>query len=125
MTEPRIKPAQTAALKEWMAENKAQLLLGGIDLIDAHYTDDDLSIGAFDEFHAYTVTNFGSTFTEVPLTVSGKLKLLLEELAQNDDFFPGQEGGGGTIRLLIEPGLIEHLSFESVTTKLEHEIETY
>lgn len=125
MPESRIKQNQIAASKAWMVENKQQLLSRGIDWIDAHYMDDDLSTGAFDEFDAYTVTNSGSTFTEVPFFVPGALKSRLEELAENVDFFPGQQGGGRTVRLLIETGVIEHASFEYETVKQDHDVETY
>lgn len=125
MSEPRINPGHIASLKSWMADHKQLLLAKGIDRIDAHYTDDDLSTGAFDEFHAYTVTNSGSTFTEVPFSTSSQLLSLLEALASGDTFFPGQQGGGGTFRLLIDTGSIEHDSFEYVTAKLDHDVETY
>lgn len=125
MPELRINRAHIAMLKSWITANKDSLLVAGVDRIDAHYTDDDLSTGAFDEFHAYRVTNAGSTFTEVPLSISSEFKSLLEALAEGDNFFPGQQGGGGTFRLLVESGVIEHASFEYVTERLEHDVETY
>lgn len=125
MSDPRINPAHIAALKSWLITNRDALLAQGIDRIDAHYTDDNLEADAFDDIRAYAVTNSGSTFTEVQFGATRELGDLLEVLVQGDNFFPGQEGGGGVFRLLVTSGAIEHASFEYVTTKLNHDVESY
>ncbi len=125
MPQPRINPNHIANLKAWMSANKDDLLAAGIDRIDAHYTDNDLSTGAFEDIQAYHVTDAGSRFTKIPFVGVSELNDLLEALAEGDAFFRGRQGGGGTFRLLLNSGTIEHASFEYVTAKLDHDVEVY
>ena len=125
MPEPRIAPQHILAVKSWIENNRSALSASGIDRIDAHYTNDDLDIEAVDEIHAYAVTDGGSTFREVAFEAGSELKGLLEALTVGDEFFQGQQGAGGTFRLLIQDVTIEHASFEYVTTQLEHDVEIY
>jgi len=68
--EPRIDPNHIAAVKSWLAAHRNELLGQGIDRIDAHYTDDHLETGAFDDIRAYTVTSPASTFTGVQFSAT-------------------------------------------------------
>jgi len=47
----------------------------------------------------------------------------LEELTEGDTFFRGRQGWSGTFRLPLNSGTIEHVSFEYVTAKLDHDVE--
>jgi len=128
MPEPRINPDHVRALKSWMSKHRAALSEYGIDRIHALYTDDDLSIGAFDEFQAYHVEGPDATLTRVPLEKGDELRELieiLEPIADEDGFFLGCQGNGGTIRLLLSEDAIHHASFEYVTDREEHDVEIY
>jgi hypothetical protein len=125
MPEPRINQDHIAALKGWIVANKDALLAEGIDRIDAHYTDDDLSSGAISEVQAYTISGAGLTLTKVSFRMTAELGALLESLTEGDSFFPGSQGGGGCFRLFPGSEAIQHASFEYATTKQDHALEVY
>ena len=125
MPDQRISPDHIAALKAWLTTNKEALLTKGIDRIDAHYTDDDLAAGAITEIQAFSISDSGRTFTGVPFPITTELGALLEGLTDSDNFFPGQQGGGGSFRLWVESGRVEHASFEYVTGRRDHALEVY
>jgi hypothetical protein len=124
MPESRIAPDHIAALKGWLAANKDILLAKGVDRIDAHYTDDDLSAGAISEVQAYSIHS-GLTFTKVSFSVTSELGTLLESLTERDGFFPGSQGGGGCFHLFPDSGTVQHASFEYLTTRQDHAPEVY
>jgi len=125
MPEPRINQDHIAALKGWLVANKDALLAEGIDRIDAHYTDDDISTGAISEVQAYTISDAGLTLTKVSFRMTAELGTLLESLTEGDSFFPGSQGGGGCFRLFLDSEAIQHASFEYLTTKQDHALEVY
>src|SRR5258707_1003006 len=125
MPKPRINQDHIAALKGWLVANKDALLAEGIDRIDAHYTDDDISTGAISEVQAYTISDAGLTLTKVSFRMTAELGTLLESLTEGDSFFPGSQGGGGCFRLFLDSEAIQHASFEYLTTKQDHALEVY
>jgi hypothetical protein len=125
MPEPRINPVHIVALKGWLTANKDVLFAEGVNRIDAHYTDDDLSAGVISEVQAYSICDSGLTFTKVSFRLTAELGTLLESLTEGDSFFPGSQGGGGCFRLFPDSGAIQHASYEYVTTRQDHALEVY
>lgn len=133
MSTPRIAEAPIAELKAWMEQNRTQLAARNINRIDGYYNDDDLDNWCVDDINAYhqTGSDFGEPTIELTKDEISSITELMDALTGGTNFFQGEAGNSGDIRLLFgihptQPGLVIELAPRHlVSQNVDEEVELY
>jgi hypothetical protein len=133
MSTPRIAEAPIAELKAWMEQNRTQLAARNINRIDGYYNDDDLDNWCVDDINAYhqTGSDFGEPTIDLTKDEISSITELMDALTGGTNFFQGEAGNSGDIRLLFgihptQPGLVIELAPRHLVSQdVDEEVELY